>query len=1119
MSKIEVNARLFEKNLRSLIDGMVWKNQELATKSESPVYADIVAADKYASAARKLLMHYSVTELENIEDYTQDQFNQYINSVDPKYSGLMKTFYNYTERNNYYRMLYGLPNIECVADVSSIQNEINILKSNLTQDIKPAMRTQIINQIAKKELEIKNLEKYIIYPKPHNQWNLATNVPVHLLDSGTRLMVEHAGMLDDYKELSKKESKLRYVNYMTTKRIHPFVARLAGRFEMLYAPETSIAALHNDFQMVYDECREFMIQRYYSDAFRNQGDNYEGFVGLAILFMTIQRMHVKYLEADVTRDFYDLDSIKLVYDAYSVPFYEDIPTVYHQKIVKCINRLLAYKGSNQVFFDLCALFDYSSLKIFQYYLLKKRRVDTQGNPIFVYNEDGTPNNEAMFDVKFIQGQLGGDPFMEVTDTNNELDYYGVTSADRFWINDGDLINKLYSMEYNFIETKYLGLQMVFSVTKFSFESGYFIRLLMDNRNRMRNIKVSHGKLGFEVDLFTLVIYIHAILCLLMGYQGNIPSDISSFGKVIGYNFKDGMNYVRKVIDTKSNIIGDKAGQILTVINKIKITDMASISTSYAAIKELEEILQSVMWETHDKDVYYAFKDLYQALLTTTYASDIFTKSNGDFAESYFDLLSDINMSLAIRIQYMSSTDLTSELQYSLVALQKVCDELKYIQNYGSASGEVVADYLYKLIRLFKSAKAELIDFNIMYIMDGRVTNLLKWLTTLSVGSMSVDLPGDEIEFFDYIKKVIMKISVKSELTMQDYNLMTSMCRFAYDYLILYDELGLGSFTFSDVESMFELFDYLTSVITKVHVNGKLSLTESFSQYIAKDSFSSRLTEISEDKTAFRDYIGERAKILYPSSNLILDEQVRRQFGMSNLGRENRLSLKDMLINNPLFTTIGVNYIYYCDRYTAGNTVANDISGYSPLRSLNANQMYADPEGEGIILDIATSNDASRRVYTVIATNDRSATNGVWYFVGKISELYDGDDVHPVISMGETSLMIKNNKYALNGLIDEIPGISPQEYSVFAFAYDNNTGTGIVYCNGIQVASATGVNVTMESMLMIGGMHTASNTYILANAKLNVKFIAMGIEKPSDENIIANCQYLMSRYKISQKTHS
>ena len=200
MSNIEVNARLFEKNLRSLIDDMVWKNQEKATQSESPIFENVVAADKYTSAARKLLMHYTVTELETVEDYSQEQFNQYINTVDPRYSNLMQIFYNYTESNNYYRMLFCLPDIECVMDVSSIQTEIEYLRSKLTPDISAANYSQILNQIARKELEIKNLEKFLIYLKPNNQWNLPSDVPIHQMSSSTKIILEHAGIWDDYKE-------------------------------------------------------------------------------------------------------------------------------------------------------------------------------------------------------------------------------------------------------------------------------------------------------------------------------------------------------------------------------------------------------------------------------------------------------------------------------------------------------------------------------------------------------------------------------------------------------------------------------------------------------------------------------------------------------------------------------------------------------------------------------------------------------------------------------------------------------------------------------------------------------------------------------------------------------
>ena len=352
MASTEISGRIFQKSLMEMIHGLAWKNGFLARKEEAK--CDRIYTDRYESAARKLLEYYSVSELKTITDYTEAQFNNELNGLKPERAHLrdhLITFWSYEEPNAYYRMLYGKPPL----------------------DFEP---------------------KHGVYVQRENPWELDYKQSIHDAPFNILLLVENAGVLDYYKGLIEQDKTFLYVTHMTHRKIYPFVARLAQDFDLLYVPEAELSVLSRDFRETYQLCRDFIVIRYYSEAYYNQYEYYEGMVGMSILFQTIQQMHVKYLEADITRDFYDLDSIKIVYEAYSVPFFENIPVFYHQKIIKAMNRLLMYKGGNQVFFDLCALFDFESLDVFKYYLCKTNaRYDENGRPIIVYTQSGNIDYE------------------------------------------------------------------------------------------------------------------------------------------------------------------------------------------------------------------------------------------------------------------------------------------------------------------------------------------------------------------------------------------------------------------------------------------------------------------------------------------------------------------------------------------------------------------------------------------------------------------------------------------------------------------------------------------------------------------------------------------------------
>lgn len=729
MSLTDLSGRLFQKYLMQIAQSLVWKDEYSAMLAERE--CDAIATDLYTSSARKLLERYTVDELKTITDMSYDQFLKFRATADPAYIRFLNTFWGdvetgtkYEEPNTYYRMLYGKPPLH----------------------FDP---------------------KYGVYPNYNNPWGLDPNKSIHDAPINIIMMLEAEGGLDYYKDLIEKDKTFKYVEHMTRRRIYPFVARLAQKFDLLYIDESELSSLSRDFRDVYQQCRDFMVIRYYSEAYRYKEEYYEGLVGMAILFQTIQQMHVKYLEADITRDFYDLDSIRVIYDAYSVPFYEDIPTIYHQKIVKLMNRLLRYKGCNQVFFDLCSIFDYESLQLYKYYLVREHKFDENGRPIFKTNPDGSPDYNSMYNVFFSRALIDGVPFDDIIDKNNWLEYFPVTNADPFWINDDQLLQKIYQTEYNFTDTKYLGLQMVFSLTNLLFESGYFIQMIADNRNSVSAIRVSHNKLGTEIDLFTLVIYIHAIIYKRLGYEGNIPDTLEQRGRVLGFNFKDDINKIIEDVTTNEHLMTGDAGILLKILRDMQITNITSCSKVYENIKTLYRVIDDRILRCKDPDVYFAYKHLYKLLLTTEQISSIFRKSDGTIAETVSELLADLNITLSFRIADMNESDLIEELRYSLVALERAGSDLKYLQSYGGSHGEIISQYLYKLIRVFKSAKVDLVDFRTIYVIDGRCTNLIKLMVSLRLVSMSRAIPYSVLDLHDNIGLQRLKAYLKDTVQLKD----------------------------------------------------------------------------------------------------------------------------------------------------------------------------------------------------------------------------------------------------------------------------------------------------------------------------------------------------------------
>ena len=752
--------------------GIVWKDNSKANANESTDLVDVYLSEIFVIANRGLLSFdivksfpreillnaaVGITE-SNVEEYASDKskiphewrekivktYQSALSSRHPDTGRVMylntrkstpenKVYESiYNETNDYYRMLMGLPN--------------------------------------------KNDNSYIYNTDP--RWS--TSTPIHELDIISRLEMETAGILD---ELIKKYPEKEYILYLGRKCIDPFKARVADRFEILYQPYCNSDNLNKEFTHEYNNARHLALSVYYNNFYKKSNALYDNFLAMSILFMTLQSLQYKYLQVDITRDFYDTESLKLVYESYGVPFYNEIPLNYHRKIVKNINKLISYKGSSQVFFDLFNIFDLSSMDIYSYFLTKTHIFDNDGNPLFIikkdengnemYDEEGNPIlDDSNYKIRFSKVKIYDDPALSIADESNNILYETLTDTDPYWIEDAELIEKLNEENFNYLESKYIGIQAVMDLMKITYEIAYIFRLITDNKDITQTLEFKWADLGVTCSFYEAFIYLATLYCRYFGYQGLINQNFETIMDTLGYDFSKSI----QIAKNRSNIspILLQNTELIDHIRNIGITNIDSINDSYESIIAVQQLLIDGYTNAKSLEEFYAYRDLYNTLLISKEIKDVYTdKSSGEVYETFEDALIDCSPELMQRYLLLSDDDIRNEITIVTDQLEDMIDELKYLSlSIGIASSSMI-DALFKVLQFFKSAKAELANYDITYNITMRGLNFLKILDKFAYIHFNSNAGSDIIKNIDDFDSA---------------NIVVNMFKSKVDFLQLYSEL-------------------------------------------------------------------------------------------------------------------------------------------------------------------------------------------------------------------------------------------------------------------------------------------------------------------------------------------
>ena len=638
-----------------------------------------------------------------------------------------KILADYTEKNNYYRMLSGLPDIE-------------------------------------------DLENIYV---PENDYSINTKIPVHLLGSTDMARLYGSGII---KTLIAQYPKKKYLQFLGEKSISWHTARKALNYELLRYDMTEPDIIGLDFKRFYSYAREYFMTAVYNSSLSSIHKYYDNIIGMFILVMATQRTIAEVYKQGITRDFYDVQLIRYLFNSYNIPFIEEMTMDQMKLLAKNLNIFLSYKSTTKGIFNICSIFGFSNVNIYKYFLVKNHLTDEKGMPIFeditIANGDGTfdikPNYQRMYDIYFQKiNVMEEDINAELENPTNRVDYTSMTVNDPYWCDDDALREKIYESAYNHIETKYLSLDIMFKITEMMYEICHVFRMIMDNNKEFKKISIDVPKISSkQQDLFSIVIFLCALFCKRYNFKGNIPLKPESIAYVYGFNFRTDLDkIISDILSTDNKYIDRK---VVNYMINFTVANSKDVGRIYKNIKDLKDFIVERMAETKNIDSYRAYKALYKSVLIVQDSETVYKKKDGTCASTYADLLKDINPELWGVYNNLSPTDkATSEVfTHLLYKLEELSSEFKYLHL--AVESQSLFGILVKLINFFKSYTVHLSSAGLLYLFDDRYFNMMKILDKINSIEVKMEIK-DVINalYIDLINVMQIEVTEKEAINIKD----------------------------------------------------------------------------------------------------------------------------------------------------------------------------------------------------------------------------------------------------------------------------------------------------------------------------------------------------------------
>lgn len=718
-----------------IMNGIVLKDEQMANDNET--VSSIKASDRYSDIVNGLDMYemyepYTYSTLKKVPYMTKDLAKQYAknnalipDSIKPILQQIerQKFLLDYEEQNNYYRCLYGLPDL----------GERGIF---LTDE-----------QIKFLNIRTFDTSKYI-----------------HEMNNNEIKILEAHGIIDQLIEMYP--NKL-YLQHLGERRINPYLARKATPFALLYLPPADANEVHDRFKELIEKNRQYILSTLYSEAFKYQSVYYDRFIAAMIITQAFVDMIILSPEYIIRRDVFDLRTIQYIFESQGVEFFPEIPITYQKRLVKNLHRLIKFKSSDKNLVDIASLFGFENVELFKYYMLKIPRMNSGGTYKNVTTTNPKTGEEeedlnANYELKFLKVDLDGSADEAIRDPFRFSNYDEFVEDDVYWngpYTAQDVKNTILEHEFNMVITKYIGMDIVYSMTEMAFQLVYFINMIMYSDVDISQLTIDIPKISstMKFSLIDCLIALFSLGYLYKELEDNIMYQPVQAMDVLGFNFEVDMDKLAEYVAEKGFTL-EELGVEDFQIPSSGIFTYNQLIEIYTKNKNIYKHLVHEITNANDKNMYDIYRKIYESLFITKLNFEYFTQY-GIQPKTYLEFLAIANNALYTVIVECKHIEDHEERRNAISKLINTIVDNIYVyldQNifnhifHGipTASMDYMRQYLLKVLNFFKSYKVDFTHTNIIYKLDDRMGNWISVIDRIYINHIFTK--GEFIKYDDFI---------------------------------------------------------------------------------------------------------------------------------------------------------------------------------------------------------------------------------------------------------------------------------------------------------------------------------------------------------------------------------